>query len=240
MFRIAICDDEPVFSSQIETIINYWSGRPADTQTEIFHDGDALIAAHSREPFDIILLDVLMPLLNGIETAAEIRTSDKDVKIIFLTASSEFALDSYSVKASNYLLKPVDPSRLITCLNELNSEIHQMPPGISVKGLHAVHRVKLMDIEYVEAQNKHVVFALSSKMTIESPSALYLYEDKLTLDDGFFKCHRSYIVNIHHIDMYTTKEIRMRSGAVIPVSRGYHKDFEAAYFSVLFGKAGEK
>ena len=178
--------------------------------------------------------------VRGIRTNLTFASLDKDVKIIFLTASSEFALESYSVKASNYLLKPVEPARLIQCLSELNTEIHQMPPGISVKGLHAVHRVKLMDIEYVEAQNKHVVFAMTTKMTVESPSALYIYEDKLTLADGFFKCHRSYIVNIHHIDMYTSKEIRMRSGAVIPVSRGYHKDFEAAYFSVLFGKAGEK
>ena len=240
MFRIAICDDEPVFSSQIEAIINHWPDRPADTRTEIFQDGDALIAAHTKEPFNIILLDVLMPLLNGIETASEIRNFDKDVKIVFLTASSEFALDSYAVKASNYILKPVEPAKLIQCLNELNTEIHLMPPFVVVRGLHAVHKIKLMDIEYIEAQNKHVVFALTSKMTIESPSALYSYEDKLSIEDGFFKCHRSYIVNINHIDMYTAKEICMRSGACIPVSRGYHKDFESAYFSTLFGKAGEK
>lgn len=240
MFRIAICDDEPVFTSHIDAILNHWPDRPADTKTEIFHDGDALICAHSREPFDIILLDVLMPLFNGIETAAEIRNTDKDVKIVFLTASSEFALDSYTVKANNYLLKPVLPAKLFQCLNELNSEIYHTLPTIAIKSSHAVHSIRLTDIEYAEAQNKYVIFSMTSGTIIGSPSPLYIYESKLPLADGFFKCHRSYIVNLHHIAMYTSKEIHMRSGAIIPVSRGYHKDFEKAYFSVLFGKAGEK
>ena len=92
----------------------------------------------------------------------------------------------------------------------------------------------------MEAQNKKVLFFLVDGRVIEANEPLYVFEDILNLNDGFYKCSRSYIVNIHHIDMYTAKEIRMRSGAIIPVSRGYHKDFEAAYFSVLFGKAGEK
>ena len=82
MFRIAICDDEPVFSAQIDAIIGHWPARPAGLRTELFSDGDSLIRAHEEMPFDIILLDVLMPLLNGIETAAEIRSKDKNVKIV--------------------------------------------------------------------------------------------------------------------------------------------------------------
>lgn len=240
MFRIAICDDEPVFSAQIDAIIGHWPAKPAGLRTEIFHDGDSLIRAHEEMPFDIILLDVLMPLLNGIETAAEIRSKDKNVKIVFLTSTPEFALDSYSVKASNYLLKPVDPARLLECLSSLNDEIYQAPPAVAIKGIHAVHRVNLADIEYVEAQNKHVVFTLTNRTVVESPAPLYIYEDKLNLEEGFFRCHRSYIVNISHIDTYTAKEIRMRSGCRIPVARSCHKDFEDAYFAVLFGKAGEQ
>jgi DNA-binding LytR/AlgR family response regulator len=67
-----------------------------------------------------------------------------------------------------------------------------------------------------------------------------MYESTLALEDGFFKCSRSFIVNIHRIDSFTAKEIRTRSGARIPISRALHRDFESAYFSVLFGKAGEE
>jgi len=238
MLRIAICDDEPIFASQIEAIIGHWTDKPADTITEKFTDGDTLIRAHTAAPFDIILLDVIMPLLDGIETAREIRMADKDVKIVFLTSSPEFAVDSYTVKASNYLLKPIDPYRLLACL-ELSADIAGSSPGLILRCPHAVYRVNLSDIEYIEAQNKHILFVLSDGRTVESLAPLYTYESALTLDDGFFRCHRSYIVNIYRIDTYTTKEIRMRSGARIPISRSCHKEFEDAYFTVLFGKAGE-
>ena len=77
---------------------------------------------------------------------------------------------------------------------------------------------------------------LSGGKTILSSEPLYSYEKKLTLEDGFFKCSRSFIVNIHRIDTFTAKEIRTRSGARIPISRSCHREFENAYFSVLFGK----
>ena len=110
MLRLAICDDMPDFSNHTKHLIERWN--VDNLVIEVFDNGDSLIAAHVANPFDIILLDIIMPLLNGIDTAAEIRKSDKTVKIIFLTSSSEFAIDSYSGKATNYLLKPVVAERL--------------------------------------------------------------------------------------------------------------------------------
>ena len=239
MLKVAICDDEAVFSAQIKAILDYWPDKPSNLLTEVFHDGDSLIHAHNESPLDIILLDVMMPLLDGIETAREIRSSSKDVKIVFLTSSPEFAVDSYTVKASNYLLKPVDPFRLFSCLNEICTEIHHADPFINVKVPHAVRRITLSEIEYVEAQKKHVLFVLADGRHIESTEPFYTYEKKLSPEEGFFKCHRSYIVNIHMIDSYTSKEIQMCSGFCIPISRSCHKEFEDAYFTAIFGKAGE-
>lgn len=95
----------------------------------------------------------------------------------------------------------------------------------------------MVDIEYVESQNKRILFVLSGGKTILSSEPLYSYEKKLTLEDVFFKCSRSFIVNIHRIDTFTAKEIRTQSGARIPISRNCNREFENAYFSVLFGKA---
>lgn len=237
--RVAVCDDGLDFLAHAKALLAAWHP-PVDTLiTEFFEDGDALIQAHASAPFDIILLDVVMPLLNGIEAAREIRQHDKSVRIVFLTSSPEFAVDSYSVKASNYLLKPLDAEKLYRCLDEIAEELQQNARSITVKGVNVVQRVELSRIEYVEAQNKHVLFFLTDGKTVLSTEPFYVYEQSLFLEGGFFKCHRSYLVNIHKIQTFTPKEITMNSGARIPISRGCHKEFESAYFATLFGKAGD-
>ena len=240
MIRIAICDDSPGFLQQTKFMLEHWDAPAAHSiTTELFEDGDTLLSAHSKRPFDIILLDIVMPLLTGIETAREIRERDKTVKIVFLTSSREFAIDSYGVKASNYLLKPVVPKQLFSCLEELITEIRSITKTLLIKGIDATHRIALSEIEHVEAQLKHVLFYLKGNRVIETTEHFYTYENALALEDGFFKCHRSYIINIHHIDNYSHSEIVMHSGRHIPISRSCQKSFEAAYFRVIFGKVGD-
>ena len=240
MIRIAICDDSPAFLNQTKFMIDHWDAPvPLRIATELFEDGDALLSAHAKKPFDIVLLDIVMPLFSGIEAARELRERDDTVKIVFLTSSTEFAIESYSVKASNYLLKPLHPDSFFNCLDELIGEIQTVAKRITIKGIEATHRLPVNDIIYVEAQRKHVVFHLSGDRSIESLEPFYSFEYLLLLEDGFFKCHRSYIVNIHRIDNYTPTEIVMTSGDQIPIARSCHKSFEAAYFHVFFGEVGD-
>ena len=234
MLRLAICDDMSEFLISTKKYLEHWKDSPEKLLIELFTNGDSLIESHIAKPFDIILLDVIMPLLNGIETAAEIRKHDKSVKIVFLTSSSEYAVDSYTVHANNYLLKPVEPDKLFHCISELHADITDKSRCITVSSTAAVHRVELRNIEYLEAHGKKVLFVLSNGNTIESNQPFYFFHDKLLLEDGFFKCHRSYIVNVYSIISYTQKEIKMRSGARIPISRSCHAEFEAAYFDLLF------
>ena len=241
MLRIAVCDDELSFLSQLHSILSAWQPNSSRFCIESFDNGDALLSSHAESPFDIILLDVVMPMFNGIEVARELREHDTSVKLVFLTSSPEYAVDSYTVKANNYLLKPIDKTKLYQCLDELCNELlDKNQKNIHIRGTNAIHKISLSDIEYVEAQNKHTLFILRNKPFLESIDSLYHHEDKLTLTEGFYKCHRSYIVNINYIDTYTTKEIRMRSGYRIPISRNCQADFENAYFSYTFKKAGEQ
>ena len=235
--RIALCDDHHSQLEALRSMILEW-GRE-ETSVSCFDNGDDLLRAHGSAPFDVIFLDVLMPLLSGMETAKELRQSDRTVKLVFLTSSPDFAVEAFSVKASNYLLKPLDPEKLHRCLEELSEELHTFARKICIRGIHAMHQIPVEDIEYIESQNKRILFVLSNGETILSGEPLYAYEEKLTLEDGFFKCSRSFIVNIHRIDTFTAKEIRTRSGARIPISRSCHQEFEKAYFSVLFGTAEE-
>ena len=237
MMRIAVCDDRPEQLEQIHKEILAWNGRTAEVEVCCYDNGDALLNDHHAAPFDIVFLDVIMPLLGGMEIAKEIRRSDLLVKLVFLSVSSEYAVDAFGVKASNYLLKPVVPAKLHQCLDELYAQSEAMGRRIYIKGVGSLHRVPVRNIEYIESQNKRILFVLSDGQTILSCEPLYAYEEKLTMKDGFFKCSRSFIVNINHIDTFTHKEIRTHSGARIPISRSCHREFESAYLSYLFGSA---
>ena len=237
MLRIAICDDMRDVLTETKEILLSRNPGPEPMAVELFEDADSLILAHAADPFDIILLDIVMPLLNGIDAAGEVRKLDRNVKIVFLTSSAEYAVESYRVKADNYLLKPIDPDPLFRCLDELCEDILSQEKFLVVKGLHAVRRIPVREIESIEAQNKQVLLSLSDGSTFTATEPLYAFEKKLPISDGFFKCHRSYLVNLHSIEMYTLKEIRTRNGYRIPISRNCHKEFEDTYFGLLFGKS---
>lgn len=236
MIRLAICDDMKEFLVSTKNVLEQWENKPNDMVIECFQDGTTLIESHRTDPFDIILLDVVMPVLNGIDTAAEIRKHDMSVKIVFLTTSSEFAVDAFSVHASNYILKPIVNEKLYECLLPLLIDVLSNSRCINVKCAHTVHRVELRNIEYVEAQGKKVLFALSDGRRIESVNPFYSFEKQLLSEDSFIKCHRSYMVNVFKIATYSQTEVIMESGARIPISRSARAEFETAYFELLFDK----
>ena len=118
--RIAVCDDSPIFLNKTKTYIETWSANTGHAvQIFTYDNGDALIEAHKDCHMDIIFLDIIMPLLNGMDTARELRQHDRAVQIIFLTSSPEFALESYEVRAQGYILKPVSQEKLSKELNEI-------------------------------------------------------------------------------------------------------------------------
>ena len=239
MLRIAICDDMPDFLADTKNIIEQWNNRPDDMTISLFTDGDTLIESHAVTPFDIILLDIVMPLLSGIETAAEIRRTDRSVRIVFLSSSAEFALDSYSVKAANYLLKPIDSNQLWNCLNELYADILNYAKCITIKSTTTIHRVELRNIEYLEAQGKQVHFSLTNGTDIKALDPFYVYENKLLLEDGFFKCHRSYLVNLEYVKQPREDGFLLTNGDIIPIGTSMEGSVRQMFFDWSFRKTWE-
>mgnify|MGYP000579813685 CR=1 FL=1 len=115
--NIAICDDEILFTRELSSLLKHWAEKNNLSLTLYpYSNGDDLLTALRTIPVDLIFLDIIMPLLNGIDTAREIRSMGLTVPVIFLTSSREFALDSYDVKAFHYLLKPVNTLKLFFLL----------------------------------------------------------------------------------------------------------------------------
>ena len=235
MIRIAVCDDDADSLNAAVLMIEEWSAEsriPAEIYR--FDNGDELIAKNSALRMDIIFLDIIMPLLSGIDTAKELRNNDNAVKIVFLTSSPEFALKSYEVKAQDYLLKPLSYSKAREVLDECSLFFHREPKNLVLKTSYGYQKLYFHDMEYAEAQNKKVIFYLRSGKWIEVTEPLNSFESRLLGDDGFFKCHRSYLVYLPNVDHFNATDITTKSGRTIPIARGYGKAFQDAYFTVMF------
>lgn len=233
--RIVICDDDPVFIENTRQMICRWSDNiHISTNIISFQDGDCLTDYCFREKADIILLDIMMPLLNGMDAAKEIRKCDSNVKIIFLTSTAEFAVESYDVNASGYLLKPIVPDKLFKVLDNCVISLRKKPDTVTVRTSFGYQNILTHTIECIEAQNKKVIFTLSDGTSNNALDTLSFYEKILTYEKGFFKCHRSYIVYIPAVDHFTTAEIQTKSGMRIPIARGCGKTFQKAYFAYMF------
>ena len=235
MLKVAVCDDSEIFSKNAADLIARWSdesGIPAEVS--VFSNGDDLISAVASNDTDIIFLDIIMPLLNGMDTARELRQKNKAVRIIFLTSSPEFALESYEVKAQGYILKPVTYEKISEALDECAEALSTEPENIILKTQNGFKKIYFHDIEYAEAQNKRVIFHLRGGKEICAADTLHSIEERFTEEEGFFKCHRSYLVYMPNVDRFGTTELRMKSGSSIPIARGYGKAFKEAYFSMMF------
>lgn len=173
--NIAICDDDLLYMNQVKEMIEKWGKEHhEDVSIYLFNHGDALINSYQKSHIEVILLDIIMPLLNGMETAHEIRKNDSVVKIIFLTSSPEFALESYDVKASGYLLKPTTYEKLCSLLNDCKQAFHYEPESIIVKTDKGYRKIYYHLIECVEAQNKKVLFCLNDGECLEVLDTLFI------------------------------------------------------------------
>ena len=235
MLKIAVCDDSPDFLQLAVDMVERWTEQ-SRIQTEIyrFDNGDALLAKNAVTHMDIIFLDIIMPLQSGIDTAKEQRQSDTAARIIFLTSSPEFALESYEVKAQGYLLKPVTYEKIKETLDECSHGLETESENIVLKTAFGYQKLYFHDIEYLEAQNKRVIFYLRTGKTVEAAESLHSLEERLSINDGFFKCHRSYLVYLPNVDHFSMTEIITKTGRSIPIARGYGKAFKEAYFAFVF------
>lgn len=233
--KIAICDDDELFIDSICALVEQWAAKNNAVLTLFrFTNGDDLINAHRKEHMDLIILDIIMPLLNGMDTARELREADQMVPIIFLTTSREFAVDSYEVKAFNYLIKPVNSNKLFSVLDDFLKTLNLPENTFTVQTGDSFLRITISDVEYLEAQNKQVFFHMTDGRTITVHERFSRCAEVFCLENGFCRCHRSYIVNLSRVKEFSKSEIITFNQTSIPISRNSYTAFKETYFQHMF------
>lgn len=237
--RIAICDDDQRELERLTALlINYRANKKIELSFHVFKSGTELLFDFKGDEYDLIILDILMPGIDGIQTTKEIRQMDKEAKIILLTSSPEFALESYSVGAYYYLLKPATDKTLFPLLDKAYIELSaQEEDSLLIRDREGVIRVHFTWIEYVEVMNKNVSFHLTDGSVRECFGSLSDFEDELLSQTGFLKIHRSFLINLKHIQFLNAKGVRTRSGHAIPISRKMYPQIKEAYMQYLFQPA---
>lgn len=237
--HIAICDDDKDELAHITSLLEKYRREYQSSLTyQAFHSAVELLSTAKAGDYELYLLDVIMPAMNGMEVAKEIRRFECETKIVFLTSSPEFAVASYSVKAMDYILKPIGENRLFSVLDELFRDSLKPQEGLTVNAKNGIFRIIFSRLCYVEVVNKKVYFHLSDNSVREVTARLSEFEQVLLSRQEFVRTHRSYIVNLYQIDQLAQSKITTHQGKNIPVSRALYKEVRNAYIKQLFWEEG--
>ena len=178
-----------------------------------------------RQRYDLILLDIVMDEIDGIELARRIRKTDNDADIIFITANQEYALRGYDVNALHYLLKPVDTAKLEALIKTAHAKKFQ-DSVIVVKSGNRHFRIPIGTIVSLETVGRHVKLSLTDK-EIECPGKLVDILSELPCGQ-FIRCHQAFAVNVDNVRTLSRKTAVATNGKEIPVSRTYLDDTRKA------------
>ena len=237
MLKIAVCDDSRELLEKVEKDLHeYENVRNTPATVHTYTNAVDLLDGLKKTDYDILILDIIMPGFTGMQAAHEIRKFNEEIKIIFLTSSKEFAIESYSVGAYYYLLKPVLKEKLFSVLDKVVSEITSKQESCVIYTHMGIVNIPFAKIECLEVYNKHLVFHLSDGSTKETRGALMDYENVFLERKEFLKIHRSYILNMDYIHSIEAGEIATYSGKKFPVSRLLAKDIKERYMNYMFTK----
>ena len=211
---------------------NYFEEKKYDIYISKFGSSVELASIIQKEKFDIYILDIVMPVLSGMNLATEIRSFDKASDIIFLTSSPEFAVESYCVKATDYILKPVDKNRLLNSINEIaEKRKYEQEKYVVIKSNIGVHKIMLSNIICVEAQKHHVIYHLKNDEKIECTDKFSNVCEFLLNNHEFILVHRSFLVNMNYIRHINATDIYMQNSLIIPLAQRRVADIKRHYLA---------
>lgn len=223
MLSIAICDDEILdccnIASDIKKILEEMKTPFIIRQ---FNTGKDLLQA--KEDFDIIFLDILMCDMHGMRTAQLLREKAFDKLLVFISASRKYVFDAYDVEAFSYLVKPVASSKLKSVLQRANKKLeHHSEDFIIISRDRQKIKLMLKDIYYFEIRGR-IIYAHGIDGIFDYYEKIGVLEKDLQ-DKGFFRCHKSFLVNLKYVNTYNRQEVILDNGEKIIMAKRRYEAF---------------
>ena len=216
--QIAICDDleeERVILSRM--LRNYARRQGLSLQVHFFVSGEELLQSVRRaNACQVLFLDIYMPGISGVETARRLRAAGCGTSIVFATTSTDHGVDSFEVRASDYLVKPFRHEEVDRALDWCLEHMPEPLRSLSVYAEGEIQEFPLASVLYIEVLG-HQSHIHTLRQTVVVRKSLDDLERAVDSPD-FFRCHRSFLVNLGHVERIESSDFLMSDGARIPIS----------------------
>ncbi|MCC8042600.1 MAG: LytTR family DNA-binding domain-containing protein [Oscillospiraceae bacterium] len=228
----AICDDDGEQTKGLRRMLADWSAdKPFSLQITEYEDAEEFSFDYPENPCDLLLLDIEMKGINGMELAKKLRDRGDMLPIIFITGYSEYMSEGYDVEALHYLLKPISPQKLYGVLDKYIERYSSHSREILVTcGGRALH-IPTDSIIYIEAFGRKIQLHLADKGTLDCGMNLGSFENVT----GLIHCHRSYLVNLRFVRSIGKNTAVLDNGEELPVSRRLFSDVNRQFIDFYTG-----
>lgn len=223
--QIALCDDEKTIHDIVEKQIEEY-GRKRECNVQLLHFFSAKELLDSEEKFQILLLDIDMPQMDGIEAAKRLPEAGTECKIIMLTAKTERFKDAFKIGAYRFVTKPIEQAEFEEALDD-TMEVLLGLEEVEIKTGNLVSRVSQCRIHYLKACGDYVQIFIGEK-SYQNERTLKSWKDELD-DRLFIECHKSYLVNLKEVKEMKQNVLLLENGKEIPVARRRKKEVLQAF-----------
>lgn len=217
-YKVSVVDDNASDREYITVLVKRWAAESGHTVSlSGFPSAEAFLFACEDSPSDMLLLDIEMGGLNGVELAKAVRQKDGTVQLVFITGYPDFIAEGYEVSALHYLMKPVSFEKLCMVLDKAAANLARAERRLCVTYDYETVFVPLSQIFYIEAQKQYVMIHAAGGNYRKKGS---LAEMEKELDEYFFKCQRSFLVNLRYVVRVKRDCVVLKDGTEVPISRG--------------------
>lgn len=236
MLKIAICDDDEKDRMAVnEVLMKMKNDMDIELDIKYFSSGEDLCNDVKKNTYEILLLDILMNGIDGIETAKIIRSYGEKSKIVFISSYDERVKELFKINIIDFLDKPLNPSdleeSLTIAIKDIDNKTNEMFKYLDKK---VEYEVKQVDIMYFEIYNHKISMHLKDSIINFSDKLTSIWE-KLKLKREFAIVNRSYIINLEYVEKLNTSRVLMKDGLSINISRNHKADLMKKYMNFAKG-----
>lgn len=244
--KIAICDDDALCAdAAMAMVTEYCTRRSRDITVSAYtRPGELLEVSQRIGGYDIYILDILMPDLNGIDLGLQLRKRDPGSKILYVTSSTDYAIAAFKAKASDYLLKPVQREELFAALDDAIASLSERrEKGFLLKTRDSSIYLPFDRILYAQLDRKTVVYHLTNGKTMEGAAIRTGFAEavqELLRDSRFAMCGTSMAVNLYHVHTVENESLKFKTGQQAYISRRACRELRSAWSDFWINKEGSK